>query len=344
MTEQTADYLIQLSRCATSYEFFKKYHKTYLSLTYDIIARHFDIRAEIIAEMSRYAIWSDFLKHGRNYYVRLAQSMNMRPIFYTIESRPHALKSNWLIYQWTFNDGEAVYIGLTKDLGSRIKSELRTGTIKDYIAKTGSSYSITVLEHGLTMDNAAEMEKYYIVQARIEGKTPINKMSGGGVGASIHYSDDELIAKVKQYKTLAELRNDQALLCMLKRRKLYKNATKTLARKNRREITYSDAKRISANYTKLSDFMRDNGSVYNACRNNGWDDILNSLGRTNRQTSNISVDEIKASLSQCKTRTEFNKRFRTESYTAKKLGIYADLVKDIPKQSGKAKNPTTVSA
>ena len=85
----------------------------------------------------------------------------------------------------------------------------------------------------------------------------------------------------------------------------------------------------------LNEFVKNYPSEYAACRNNGWNDILDSLGRTYRPSETITDEDIRAALAQCKTRTEFNIRFRSESYAAKKRGIYNDLVKHLPKQTGK---------
>ena len=327
-----------MNSCSNSYEFFKQYRTAYHKIPTDILYAHFNIRDEIKQEMRKYDTWSEFL-NGICYYARMAKQLNMRSSFNELKKqRIVAPQKSWVIYRWEFNNCNDVYIGLTKDIRQRIYQELRKGTVHEYLRNTNSKYSVSILERGLYPEDAAEMEKYYIVQAKLDGYHPINKVGGGSLGRSVNYSNPDIIAMAQRYHTFDELRENNALFALIKRHHIYRQATAHIPRKNRAEITYNMAKEASMQCKRLADYVHKYPSEYIACRLRGWNDILDSLGRTYRQSDLISEEAIRAAFAQCKTRTEFNIRFRSESYAAKKRGIYNELVNSLPKQTGKCVN------
>ena len=418
----------------------------------------------------------------------------------------------WVVYKWNFLETNAVYIGLTNNFDRRVSEELRnasTSPVKQYLAETGCTYSVDLLQTGLHSHEAADYERMYIEKYRADGYTVINRHPGGSLGGylgggryasksdaeildeiflkfhsyrdlmhngkslyrvvqarnlyeavwtrlpkqpNVKYSIDHLLGIIgtcttfsefvsrypleykymakrcmchmlsgldrtvprvipdgfdeavalvnngtltrkeaasrlgisvnwfrclgkgkllpyskivsirpkkpkytkidktakraqkaseiidivrNKYSTLAELRNDTNLYAQVKRYGLSKTVSGFLERQNRAEISYSYAKAVASRYTRLTDFTRSEPSIYTACRKNGWTDILNELSRIYKKSSDIGLDDIRSALNECGSRTEFNKRFPSETYAAKKLGIYNDLVKDMPKRSGK---------
>lgn len=152
----------------------------------------------------------------------------------------------------------------------------------------------------------------------------------------------ELLETVeRKYTTLAELRADQNLYSQIKRYGLYKAVSATLEHKRRSEVTRSDVEQAISKCGTYAQFLKEYPSEYGTAHRNHWDDLLERLPRSYTKADDITVDRIKDCIRQCKSRTEFNKKFRTESYTAKKRGIYDELVKDMPKQSGRSNDPTT---
>lgn len=153
------------------------------------------------------------------------------------------------------------------------------------------------------------------------------------------WTNEKLVSEIlDKCKTVKDLRKNNTLRVAAIRHGVYSEVASMLQRANRSQITYDEAKQVAGECHTLKEFMKDHISEYQACRNNGWNDILDSLGRTYRQSDLISEEAIRAAFAQCKTRTEFNIRFRSESYAAKKRGIYNELVNSLPKQSGKRVN------
>ena len=293
----------------------------------------FDLRTEIRNVMSQYQYRSTFT-HMESYYYHLAKryGISWGGVQY------NTIKPNYCIYRWMFSDNRHVYIGLTTDINRRIGEELRLGTVHDYLIESGQHFSISILESGLYPSDAAEMERYYIVQSKLDGYIPINKATGGTLGACVRRSDEELLTLASKYKTVKDLCSDGALLKALKERPgLYRKATTNMIKLKRPQLSRETIAECISKCTTLVEFMRTYPSEYGVCKRNKWEDLMTNLKRSNVPSGEVTVESIKEALSQCSGRTEFNKRFRRESYVARKLGIYDELVKSMPKQTGKRK-------
>lgn len=323
-----------VTQYSNSYRLYKENRKLYKKIDGDIGIEHlYDIHSEIRDAMSRYDTRSSFTRSER-YYNRMANRYGIswlgRPIAPTTPV--------YSIYRWLFSDKQHVYIGLTKDIKQRISAELRRGTVYEYLKNTKQRFSISILESGLYPSDAAEMERYYIVQERLDGHIPINKAIGGTIGGCHSRSDDELLEMASQYKSVMELRGNGALLKALKTRPgLYRKATASMIKKPHPTFERQDIEPLINGCTTLREFMKSHPSEYCVCKRNGWEDLLGRLKRTYVQSKEVSEEAIRKAVSECKSRLEFNKRYRRETYVAKKLGIYDDVVKHLPKQSGKLK-------
>lgn len=148
----------------------------------------------------------------------------------------------------------------------------------------------------------------------------------------------ELLGLVEsKYTKLSELRNDKNLYSQVKRYGLYSIVSAKLEHKNRIEVTRDDVSLAVSKCRTYAQFMKDYPSEYGVARRNLWEDLLEPLSRSYTKSADITLERIKECIGQCASRTEFNKRFSSEYNAAKKRGIYDELVKDMPKQSGKVK-------
>ena len=146
----------------------------------------------------------------------------------------------------------------------------------------------------------------------------------------------DLLAEVtNKYTTLSELRDDRALYARVKRNGIYNEVSALLVHKNRNAVTREDVLNAVAKCTSYAQFMKEYGSEYGIAKRNGWTDLLDTLPRRHKNIAEYTYEYLQECAKQCSSRTDFNKRFRSETYAAKKLGIYHDLVKDLPKQTGK---------
>ena len=329
------DYGNIAAQYSNSHRLFKENRKLYREIDRAIgIENVFDIRTEVREAMSRYSTKSKFIV-SECYYNRMANRYGISWMG-TPTVKPEPV---YCIYRWAFPDCKHVYIGLTKNISQRISAELRVGTVHDYIKESGQRFSISVLEDGLYPSDASEMERYYIVQSRLDGFIPINKSPGGTTGGCHARTDDELLAMASQYRSVKELCGNNALLKALKTRPgLYRRATKSLIKLHRSKFPRDYMEQVVGCCRTLREFMVSYPSEYCACKRNGWDDLLGKLARTNVPSTDVTDESIREAVAKCTSRLEFNTRFRRETYVAKKRGIYEDVVKHLPKQTGKRKD------
>jgi hypothetical protein len=105
-----------------------------------------------------------------------------------------------------------------------------------------------------------------------------------------------------------------------------------LEHKNRNAITKEDILAAVGKCTSYAQFMREYGSEYGVARRMGWMDLLEPLPRRYKKPAEYTLEYLQDCVRQCTGRKDFNTRFPSETYIAKKRGIYDDLVKDLPKQ------------
>lgn len=155
-------------------------------------------------------------------------------------------------------------------------------------------------------------------------------------------SNESIISEVtSKYTKLADLAKNQTLLMMVKRHGLYKQVSSLLQHTHRLTITRDDVSDAVKQCTTYAEFQQKFPSEYQVAHHNHWDDLIKDLPRKNKKASDFSYEHIHECAHQCSTRTEFNKKFRSESYAAKKLGIYDEIVADMPKQSKWSKQKVT---
>ena len=147
-------------------------------------------------------------------------------------------------------------------------------------------------------------------------------------------SDESIIAEVTcRYSTLSDLRRDVNLYTKVKRHGLYGQVSAMLKHSRRGTVTREDVMEAVTSSKTYTEFVRKYPSEYQAVRSNHWEDLIEHLPRKNNKSADYTYEHIYECAHKCATRTEFNKTYHSESYTAKKLGIYDEIVADIPKRS-----------
>lgn len=247
----------------------------------------------------------------------------------------------WVIYKWHFIESNSVYIGLTRHYKNRISTELRQGTVYEHIHRTNDSYTVGIILEGLTASEAAEAERSYIAEALLSGATVLNKNGGGGLGPNPPRSKESVINEVtSKYSTLDELRADNNLYTMVKRYRVYTEVSKRLRHHNRPKLTEDDIKSAASKCTTWAQFMKEYPSEYQVVHKNHWEHLTSHLERTYKKTDELTYEHIWDCAHSCSSRTEFNKKYRSESYAAKKRGIYDEIVADMPKQTRRPQHHT----
>lgn len=247
----------------------------------------------------------------------------------------------WVIYRWHFIESNSVYIGLTRHYKERIRQELYRGTVHEHIQSTNDSYNVGIVLEGLTASEAAEAERDYIAEALTSGATVLNKNAGGSLGPTTPRSKESIIDEVvSKYSTLSELVADNNLYTMVKRYHVYTEVSKRLRHHNRPKLTEDDIKSAASKCTTWAQFMKEYPSEYQVVRNNHWEHLTDHLARTYKKSDEFTYEHIWDRAHSCSSRTEFNKKYRSESYAAKKRGIYDEIVADIPKHTWRPQHHT----
>lgn len=137
-----------------------------------------------------------------------------------------------------------------------------------------------------------------------------------------------------KYTSLADLRNQNPnLYSQIKRHGLYKEVSARMEKKCRPKLTESDVKTAADKCTTLAEFMKEYPTEYQVAHKNRWDHLTSHLTRTYKKTDKFTYEHIWDCAHSCSSRTEFNKKYHSESYAAKKRGIYEEIVADIPKHT-----------
>ena len=141
------------------------------------------------------------------------------------------------------------------------------------------------------------------------------------------------------YSTIKDLREkDPNLYAQIKRHKLYRTVADQMQKAHRTKLTEDDIRSAASKCTTWAQFMKEYPSEYQVVHKNHWEHLTDHLSRTYKKTDEFTYEHIWDCAHSCSSRTEFNKKYHSESYAAKKRGIYDEIVADMPKQNKHMKN------
>lgn len=142
------------------------------------------------------------------------------------------------------------------------------------------------------------------------------------------------IEEALRYATMSELRSrNPNLYSQIKRHELYRTVTDQMQKAHRPKLTEDDIKSAASKCTTLAQFMKEYPSEYQVVHKNHWEHLTSHLERAYKKTDEFTYEHIWECAHRCSSRTEFNKKYHSESYAAKKRGIYDEIVADMPKQN-----------
>lgn len=121
-------------------------------------------------------------------------------------------KGNWFkrkIYVFTFSDGYA-YVGLAQDPADRYRAHVtgkKNSPVLPHIKETGATYEFKILTDWLDKDVAGKEEEKYRKRYAADGWKMLNRMRGGGLGATTKfYTPKRLRKEVGKYEYVDDLR------------------------------------------------------------------------------------------------------------------------------------------
>lgn len=221
----------------------------------------------------KYTTKRDFGKyHGGAYQVALRRGHDF---FNKITSHMKKLgsKRKRLVYGYFFPKSNAVYIGLTYDIGQRnlahTQDDKRPTSVRKYINTTNEIPKLVKFTDYIDVDEAAKKEDEFISKFRREGFVIINKVKGGGVGHGLKYTDEELRNLISSITDLKDFyKNHRPLYKAAQNRgkEFFNDVTKDMERSNPTwtvELVNNFAKKVSSK----SEFNSKYPNAYRAAKN-----------------------------------------------------------------------------
>ena len=150
----------------------------------------------------------------------------------------------------------------------------------------------------------------------------------------IAYQNKCYIEEALRYSTITKLRaKNPNLYSQIKRHKLYRTVADQMQKSHRPKLTEDEITSAASKCTTWAQFIKEYPSEYQVVHKNHWEHLTDHLSRTYKKTDEFTYEHIWDCAHSCSSRTEFNKKYRSESYAAKKRGIYDEIVADMPKQN-----------
>lgn len=183
------------------------------------------------------------------------------------------------IYAYEFSDNH-VYIGLTYNINNRQSRHLNdeSSAVRLYILKTGISPIFKKLTEYIDVDEAVEMESYYVDIYKESGWYILNRTKTGSIGGSVlKWTESECSKEALKYLTITSFQkgNGSAYTSALKNGWLYQICKHMAFVKNPKEYwTKERCHEEAMKYSTRGEFKKNSSSAYSKSWKNGWLDYV----------------------------------------------------------------------
>lgn len=212
-----------------------------------------------------------------------------------------SLKNNWLddicshmiiqgnlykrlIYSYEFSD-KSVYVGLTYDIDKRQKSrdKDKNDSVTQYIEKTGLVPIRKILTEFLEIEIASKMEGIFLSEYLNNGWKILNRCKTGSLGGNngiiiSKWDEQNCLDSASKYNTRSDWQKNEYTAYNSARKigdEFFKKCCKHMVYLQHKEYTYTDFKTICDKYSKLSDFIKNDKTIYQCLlRYPNWFKIL----------------------------------------------------------------------
>ena len=190
-------------------------------------------------------------------------------------------KHKRMVYGYFFPKSNATYIGLTLNIDNRnlshIQGDKNLTSVRKYILQTGEIPKLVKFTDYIDVDEAALKEIELINKIRDRGYIVLNKVKGGGLGAGLKYSDDDLKKIASNYNNIKDFYtlNLPAHKAARKRgEEFFKSITAHMAR-NQIDWSKELVIDLAKNFDSKTDFSEKYPGGRNYAINIGiWDDLF----------------------------------------------------------------------
>ena len=216
------------------------------------------------------------------------------------------------IYAFEFEDN-SVYIGLTYNIDKRCENHYNNlnSQVNKHIKNTNLYPKLIKLSDYIDVESAKKRECDYIEMYKSNGWNVLNIQKAGNTGGIRKVTEDKCREVVEKYTSLSLFRKEQTNIYKSINLYGWKYLLDHLDRdiKKRGYWTKEKCQEIALKYSRRVDFFKEDSSVYNISRINGWlDDVCSHMVEKDKKykgywTKDVVIEES----TKYKTKEEFKK-------------------------------------
>jgi hypothetical protein len=276
-------------------------------------------------EALKYESRTDFEQNNPNAYNSALRWKIMDEITTHMEPLGHKYKR--MIYIYEFSDNFC-YVGLTFNKKRRHHSHMtsKSSSVYQHIEKTGLIPVFKPLTNYINNISAQKKENEFLEKYVEEGWFILNKTKTGGLGSNRRVWDKDKIWEIaKKYDSLIDFRkNEPNVWSAAVKSEWYNEMTSHMSRIIKvRKYTKEIIINIVKNYTKFTDFYKNEKSAYIAVSKNNWNDLLSGLERKLiKDNTDKDLFEI---AKKYRTKKEFKENYPSEYLYAQRKGLLKNI-------------------
>ena len=276
-------------------------------------------------ESLKYESRTDFEQNNPNAYNSALRWKIMDEITTHMEPLGHKYKR--MIYVYEFPDNFC-YVGLTFNKKRRHYSHMlsKSSAVYQHIEKTGLTPVFKPLTEYIDKVLAQKKENEFLEKYVKEGWFILNKTKTGNLGSNQRLWTKEKIWEIaKKYDSLIKFRkNEINAWNAAYKSEWYDEITSHMSRiikvkKYTKEIIIN----IVKNYTKFTDFYKNEKGAYISVLNNDWGDLLSGLDR--KIVTNNTGKDLFEIAKKYKTKKEFKENCPSEYSYAQRKGLLKNI-------------------
>lgn len=235
-----------------------------------------------------------------------------------------------MIYALISDSAGLAYIGLTKNLKTRVASHLRLSQTSSSRVIANEDFRVEKLSEYVDDDTARALESYFISAVAERGYTITNVATPGCLGYDGHlfWTKEKVYEEAKKYSSYTLFSKDHKAAVTRAYVDGYLKELKSsvgLSSSQSEKWNKESVMKLASQYKTLNEFYRDNLGAYGHAYNNGY---IKELPLFMAKRSRWTKTEIMSAASKCITISEFRKNFPGPYQRMHLDGFYEEVCKE----------------
>lgn len=314
------------------------YRKARLNGWLDIICDHMEIKNYLTLEKckeiaSNYASATEMSKKHHNVLTKIyTKGWTKECIGHFVRLGSRYRKC---VYAYEFSDN-SVYIGITYNLGDRNNDHLNIAKINvkssvgKHIIKTNLTPKLKQITDYIDVNEAIELEEYYLKEYQKDGWIILNVAKTGAIGGGeLKWSYDNCKREALKYKSRDEFKHKSsgAYSAALDKNWIDEICVHMMKHKKHRFYwTHEKCALEALKYDSRMKFKSESSSAYDASVKHKWlDDVCKHMKVIRKSNGYWTYEKCKEIALTYKTKNEFNKKHGSACTISKKNGWYGDI-------------------